>query len=321
MWAYRVVAPGRLAEEVADEPTEASVGEGEVVLRMLAGGICGSDLPKFAGTKDLGAGEYGENLPGRLGAPLHEVVGVVEITRHPELRVGDRVVGWASRSDGLAERVISDGDRLRPYRPSLAPGDAVVIQSLACVIEALGRVPIAGRDVAIIGLGPIGLLFAHVARARGARHVVGVDLVDRADAQVPFGLDECVHADSGAWAESAADRPPDLVVEAVGHQTATVDHALRAVAVGGTVLCFGIPDQDVYPVDVERLMRKSLTLIGGVTRFHARALTSADDYLHEHAALPSALVTHRFGRADLQRAYETAARPASGRLKVVLDLS
>lgn len=321
MWAYRVVAPGRLAETVADVPAPGSLRDGEVLLRMLAGGICGSDLPKFAGDKGLAVGEDGRIVPGRLGAPLHEVVGVIEATRHPELRLGDRVVGWASRSDGLAEWVISDAGRVRPYRPSLTPGDAVVIQPLACVIEALGRVPVAGRDVAIIGLGPIGLLFAHLARAQGARSVVGVDPVDRAGERVPFGLDECIQAHSGAWAEAAAGRPPDLVVEAVGHQTATVSDALRAVAVGGTVLCFGIPDQDVYPVDVERLMRKSLTLIGGVTRFHARALTAADGYLREHPRLPSILVTHRFGRADLQRAFETAARPAAGRLKVVLDLA
>ena len=169
MWAYHVVAPGRLAETAADAPAAASVGEGEVVLRMLAGGICGSDLPKFAGTKGLVADVDGSIVPGRLGAPLHEVVGAVEASCHPELRVGDRVVGWASRSDGLAEWVISDGDRLRPYCPSLTPADAVVIQSLACVVEALGRVPVAGRDVAILGLGPIGLLFAHLARTRGAR--------------------------------------------------------------------------------------------------------------------------------------------------------
>lgn len=322
MWAYRVAAPGRVVEVEITAPTGAELDAGDVLVRMLAGGICGSDLPKFWGVKGLAVDADGRRTPGPIGVPLHEIVGVVEATRHERLRVGDRVVGWAIRSNGLAERVITHGDRVLDYRPSLAPRHAVVIQSLACVLEALNRVDVADRDVGVVGLGPIGLLFAHAARARGARRVVGVDPVDRSEVLREFGLHSCVQATSDTWAEAIfEERRPDVVVEAVGHQTATLDHAIQAAAVGGTVLCFGIPDQDVYPVHMERIMRKNLTLIGGVTRNHRRSLAEADAYLTEHARLPVDLVTHCLDRDDVQRAFEMAARPTPGRLKVVLELS
>ena len=68
-------------------------------------------------------------LPGDTGAstaeidryPLHEVVGEVLATRHPQHRQGDRVVGWASGFDGLMELVVADGNGLAPYDPVLSP--------------------------------------------------------------------------------------------------------------------------------------------------------------------------------------------------------
>jgi L-iditol 2-dehydrogenase len=320
VWAYRVTAPGQLTEVEVPAPTSADVGEGDVVVRILAGGICGSDLPKFAGVKNLDVDADGRFLPGAIGAPMHEIVGVVETARCEDVAVGDRVVGWASRSNGLAERVVTQGDRVFTYRCALEPSHAVVAQSLACVIEALGRVEVEDRDVTVVGLGPIGLLFAHVARSRGARTVTGVDPVDRSDVGRTFGLDAGVVSTSGAWAAAAENQAPDVVIEAVGHQSATLDHAIRAAAIGATVLCFGIPDQDLYPVNVERIMRNNLTLVGGITRHHRRALAAADGYLVEHRGLAAELVTDRLPRTDVQRAFETAARPAPGRLKVVLDL-
>ncbi len=95
-------------------------------------------------------------------------------------RVGDRVVGWASGFDGLMGLVVADGDGLAPYDPALSAQHAVALQPLACVLYALEQLgDLKGQHVAVIGQGSIGLLFSYAAKALGARHVTGVDPVDR----------------------------------------------------------------------------------------------------------------------------------------------
>lgn len=322
MWAERMRAPGVFETVEVPAPTAGDLPEGGVLLRTLAGGICGSDLPKLGGMKGAVLGRRGEFLPGRPGFPMHEVVGEVVASRHREVEPGTRVVGWAEHSDALAEYVMTDGDQLNTYDDRFEPREAVLIQSLACVLYALERVPLDGLDVVILGAGPIGALFAHAAKDAGARGVVGVDPVDRSGVSPVLGFDETLATTSGHWAAhiDAVERPR-VVIEAVGHQVATLDHAIAGVAPGGTVLYFGIPDNEIYPLNMESLMRKNIALIGGVTRDRRRSLAHADEYLQKHPGLYRALVTHEFGRDSIQQAFDTAARASADRLKVVLSLA
>ncbi|WP_201406889.1 zinc-binding dehydrogenase, partial [Mycobacterium intracellulare] len=79
------------------------------------------------------------------------------------------------------------------------------------------------------------LLFSYVAKAAGARRVTGVDPIDRRDVARAFGVDEPVRATSDRWASQLepGDRA-DVVIEAVGHQVATLTHAIDATAPGDT---------------------------------------------------------------------------------------
>ena len=322
MWAYRVVRPGHLKLEAAPDLHGSNLADGEVLLRLLAGGICGSDVPKFLGTRGVEVGTVfpAAGLP--LGMPLHEVVGEVVASSSPFLEVGERVVGWARDSNALAEFVRTAGDRVVRYPEDMAPTDAVLAQPLACVLEAVARLPLAGARVAVLGLGAMGALFALVARSAGAAHVTGIDIVDRSALDPRLGVDEFVHASGREWAGGLrTTERPDIVIEVVGHQTETVDDAVVAVAAGGTVLCFGIPDQRRYAIDLEALMRKNLSLLGGVTAEHRRGLRHAVDFLSARPWLASALVTDVHDRDQVQQAYEAAASARPDRLKVVLTLA
>src|SRR5580704_4823055 len=160
MWAQTLVGPATFELQDVEPPEESSLAEGDVLLRVLAGGICGSDLPYFKGAPQLGAAVGPQPYrPARPGFPLHEVVGEVVASRFADIEVGGRVVGWASRTDALSEYIIARGAGLGPYDPSLAPTTAILLQPLACVIYALEQVSgIEGSSAAVIGLGPIGVL-------------------------------------------------------------------------------------------------------------------------------------------------------------------
>lgn len=316
MWAGQLVDAGRLELVNVEPPHPSSLRPGQAIIRSTAGGICGSDHPKFL----VGGKATSEAMwPRPPGYPLHEIVGEVADSKSALLDVGDCVVGWAYGGTGLAELVVVDDREVVQYNGFEAT-EAVLIQPLACVIHALKRVDVADRSVAVIGMGPIGAMFAHVAKSMGARLVTGIDPVDRGRLRDDGIVDEFISTNAGQWSRSLSDPGrPNLVIEAVGHQVATLNDAIWACQLNGTVLYFGIPDQDIYPIDMERVMRQDLTVIGGVTRQRWRTLHEAEAYLLAHSDLVEMLITHCFGREELQLAYLTAVASRADRLKVVLS--
>ena len=321
MWAMAQRTPGFFSRIEVPRPAAAELAPDQVLLRVLAGGICGSDAPYLRGVRSPYPSRATSGLFGSPGFPLHEVAGEVLASRDNRLQVGDRVVGWAEGFDGLAEMVVTGSASLAPYPETLTPTAAVLMQPLACVLYAVERIgDVRGRSCAVLGLGPIGLLFAHVLSTRGASRIVGVDPVDRSDVAAQFGIAEVVVGTSGPWAASLQDEARlDVVVEAVGHQVATLQDALVAVRPSGHVFYFGVPDSPIYPIDMERLVRKHLTLQAGGTLERPRMLALAAEYLTDFPELVEATVTHVYALSDVQSAYDSALRPAPGRLKVCID--
>ena len=315
MWAHRLIAPGQFETVEADEPGEPRPGR--VVVRFEAGGICGSDLPSFLGVRDLLVGAS----HGKPGYPLHELVGEVEASAADDLPVGTRVVGWAVGHLGLAEKFVARADQVAVLDDEFSPVQATVIQPLCTVLYAVRRLgDVRGARVAVIGQGSIGMLFSYVLKAAGAGHVTGVDPIDRRDAADAFGVDTMEWSTSSQWAASLGDDArPDIVVEAVGHQAATLEHAVEAVAHGGTVLAFGVPDETHYAFPFARFFRKDATLLAGITQDRRRSLATARDYLVEHREMLDAYITDVIPVADAQAAFELAVKPTAGRLKVVLE--
>ncbi len=320
MWSHRLVAPFTFEKADVPQRSPQSLDDGQVLLRFLAGGICGSDLPGFRGAQGGLPGDTGACAAEMDGFPLHEVVGEVIASRHQSHRQGDRVVGWASGFDGLMEQVVADGNGLAPYDPALSPEQAVGLQPLACVLYAVEQLPdLTGRHVAVLGQGSIGLLFSYVAKTAGAAQVTGVDPVDRDDVGPAFGVDTVVRATSDRWVSGLPpNAKPDIVIEAVGHQVATLGHAVEAAAPGGTVFYFGVPDDDSYPISMCTMLRNNLTLKAGVTLDRRRVLDRADAFAREHPGLLNRYLTHTFPADEVQAAFELACRPVPGRIKIAI---
>jgi threonine dehydrogenase-like Zn-dependent dehydrogenase len=320
VWSYRIIAPYVFERtEIADK-TPACLADRQVLLKFLAAGVCGSDLPGFRGTKGRLPGDDGRSAAEKDGFPIHEVAGEVIASRHPDHRPGDLVAGWASGFDGMMERVVSNGDGLAPYDTALTPAQAVGLQPLACVLYACEQLPdLAGRHVAIIGQGSIGLLFSYVAKAAGARRVTGIDPVDRQTLAETFGVDDAVRATSDRWASQLApDDRADVVIEAVGHQVATLGHAIAATAPGGTVFYFGVADDDAYPINMRAMLRNNLTLKSGVTLDRQRVLELAGKFAAEHPDLLGTYLTHTFAVDQVQEAFDLACRPVPERVKIAI---
>jgi L-iditol 2-dehydrogenase len=321
MWAHVLDGPMRFKTIEVPDPLNAPLAEGDVILRFLAGGICGSDLPAFRGQRRLI--DTGPAGAATVGAPMHEVAGEVVRSGDPALAAGSIVVGWADKANGLTEYVVTKSTSVRAFSGDHDPAVAILLQPLACVLSAADRLPdIAGKRVAVIGQGPIGALFAHVLKSLGAGHVTGVDRIDRTGGGAQFGTDEFARMSSDQWAAGLAPgERPYLVVEAVGHQVATVTDAVNAVAPFGHVYCFGIPDEAVYPFPMNQFLRKHLTMQSGVTIERPTWLAAADAYLEKHPDLAETYVTGVFGADNPQAAFEAAINPRPGQVKLTLSAS
>lgn len=316
MHATVVAAPRVLKGVVVPAPTPEALRPGEVLLRVVAGGICGSDVPVFAGTQP-------PRVTNGVGCPMHEVVGEVVASRRADLSEGAIVVGWADKANALADYVVTAADGLLEFSGDLDPLRAVAIQPMACVLSAADRLrSVEGARVAVLGLGSTGLLFSHVLRSLGADHVIGVDPADRAEAAKTFGVDEFVRATSMEWASAldSEDGRPSIVVEAVGHQADTLLDAISVAADGGQIFYFGIPDEaSEYRFPMVQFLRRNLSLAAGITVYRRKYLKAAEEYLRRHPRLYDDYITHEFSAADAQSAFDLVTDPKADRIKVVLD--
>ena len=313
MWAWQQPGPGRIERVEHPGPREPAVGE--VVVRYLVGGICGSDIPSFLGVTNAEFPHTGD-----VGAPLHEIVGEVVRSASPRLAVGDRVVGTAWPA-GLAEYSVLPDAQLHALGPELDSAVAITAQPLATVLYALGRMTLP-PTAAVLGLGPMGLLFAHVLHERGVR-VTGVDRVDRSAEAAAFGIDTLVVAETREWAsalshlaDDSAERP-ELVLDVIGHDDTVLADAVEGVRSFGQLFSFGLPEES-YAFPMRRFFRKTLTLRAGATFDWPEHLAAAERYLLRHPGLAAAYVTHELPVERAEEAFRLYAAPAPGRLKVIL---
>ncbi|HEX9115107.1 MAG TPA: zinc-binding dehydrogenase [Anaerolineae bacterium] len=323
MPALQLVRPRAFAEVETPIPVLAAAGFPALLVRTLWASMCGSDIPKYTGNKRL------QTYPLPPGAPMHECLGQVEESTSGEFVPGDIVVAVPEADRGLAQFFVARASKavLLPPRLAARP-ESTLIQPLATVINGLDRLPdLTGRTIAVIGLGSIGLLFTWGLVHRGARRVVGIDpcaercrVAERMGASQtwPVRSIELIHA----VRQGAADwEAPDIVVEAVGHQTDTINDCFELVRREGTVLAFGVPDHNTYAIEYETFFRKNTHLIAAVTPDWRVYLEKARDAFQTGYTELAPLVTHRLSILDAGSAFGLYERHEGGIIKALLDAS
>jgi threonine dehydrogenase-like Zn-dependent dehydrogenase len=261
-----VIYPGRIAVEAADVPAP---GPNEALVRTLAAGVCGSDLHAAHGRHPF------VSLPYRPG---HEVVGVVEVAGSAvEGYVpGQRVIvepdlpcwtckmcasgrenlcenlqffGCGYPQGGMADYFTLAANRLHPVPDTLDDPTAAIIEPLSTPVHAVRLAgDVAGRAVAVLGAGTIGLFTLAVLRAHGAGKVVSTDpnLAKRERAEA-LGADATIDArvpDVAQQVREALGGSADIVFDCVAIQS-SMDQAIAIADKGGTVMVVGVPAREV----------------------------------------------------------------------------
>lgn len=336
-----LVLPGDRRTEWRDFP-EPEPGPGEVVVRMRATAVCGSDLHQYrmpaservaAGLSHLVAG--------------HEPCGVVErVGPGPGPRAGDRVVVYHHTGCGACSHCLR-GEPMHCHRRMPmgrgrhgADSELVLVPSrnclplpddfsdeegtlLACNVGtaycAMKKANASGRGaVAVIGLGPVGQFCVQVGRAMGAA-VVGVDPA-ASRRRMAERLGTAATVDPGApdaaqqIARATGRGGPAAAVDTSGVSTGQ-SMALDTVAVHGTVVFVGVGGPlQMRPFD--QVIQKEITIAGSWI-FKMPEWEEILDFVRRHRLPISDLVTHRFAASEADEAFRLADAAQSG--KIVLN--
>jgi L-iditol 2-dehydrogenase len=320
-----------------------NIGQGELLLRTRASGICGSDLMEWYRI---------QKAPLVLG---HEIAGeVVAAGDGVELfRAGDRVfsahhvpcgrcrycsAGHESVCDllrstrfdpgGFAEyiRVPKINVELGTLRipDSMTFDEGSFIEPLACVVRAQRFARLAaGQTVLVVGSGISGLLHIQLARARGVERIIATDINDfRLAAAARFGAHAAVHGgeDVPARIRQLNDgRPADVVIVCTAAPPA-IRQAIQSVDRGGTLLFFAptAAGTDV-PIPLFDFWRDEISV---VTSYAAsgRELQESLALIHNGRVRVGEMVTHRVSLAQVGLGFELAARGRDA-IKVIIDPS
>ena len=240
---------------------------------------------------------------------------------------GDLVTGLGGR--GFASLAVLDADRVLPVPAGIDPALALG-EPVADLAEALSRTGMAaGRRVAVVGLGFMGLGLVQLVRDQAPGLLVGVDPVPaareralRLGADLAFAPDE-VPAEFGRAAATAPgraeDRRVDIVLEATG-VTAGLKTAAGLVRPYGTLCVVGYHHTGDAMMDMD-LWYKGATIVNGFcpdqTRL-MRAMRDALDLIATHRFSYAPLVTHRFGLDEVDQAFALMDARADTFVKAVL---
>jgi L-iditol 2-dehydrogenase len=319
----------RLHEEERPVP-----GSGEVLVRVEAVGLCGSDLHWFE------EGGIGSTRITRPVVPGHEMAGRTEGGRlvaiepgiscercplclggHPNLCPAIRFSGQGEEDGSMREWMAWPERNLFPLPEGFTAADGAMLEPLGVAIHTVDLAHVRpGTSVGVFGSGPIGLFCLQVAKAAGAARLVATDLASRPhrlDAARSLGA-ETFAAEDGREAKailrSVGGLGLDVAIEAAGAQAA-VDAAAESVRPGGRVVLAGIPSDERTSFRASTARRKGLTfaMVRRMKHTYPRAIALATG---GRVALQS-LVTHRFPLAEAARAFEVAARRDG--LKVVVE--
>ena len=327
--------------EVREEPIP-ELGEKDVLVKVAACGICGTDVHIYHG--DKGSAEV--NPPVVLG---HELAGVVEKIggKVTTVQVGDHVtvdpniycgkchycqIGkkqlctnlyaiGVNRNGGFAEYCAAPETQCYHLNPDVPLAYGAMTEPLACCIHGIDRLNLhVGDTVCIIGGGAIGLLMLQLAKMSGASKVIVSEPVAmRREIAEKLGADltvDPVNENLAERIEAYLGVPGvDAVIECVGN-TIAVRQAFEAAKRGTSVLLFSVPKPGTnHPLDLMDVYKKELTVMGSMINpdTHARAaalINSGRIRLEE-------IITHAYPLAQLKDAI--LMQMSNESLKVILE--
>ncbi len=309
-------------------------GPGEVLIRVMACGVCGSDLHatdegaflqepgtvlghEFAG-EVVASADAGVEVGARVTAVPVNPCGQCRDCRegYAMLCAQNRITGLAGTAvpGAYAEFVKAPARHVVPLPEGVSYEEGAMVEPLAVGLHAVNKAGIAvGDRVLVIGAGPIGLSVTAFARIAGAGQVV---VSERASARLQaardFGADAVIDAnaieDVGDTFANLAGGPPDVIFDCVG-VPGMIQNAITLSRARGTIVVVGVCMKEDVQIPLTAILKelKIQYILGYQEEDFARVL----DFLQAGRVKPAPMVTDRVSLDDLPDAFEGLRQPGN----------
>ena len=331
--------PGLWIEDVP----EPQVGINDVKIRVLAAGICGTDLHIYS---------WDEWSRKTIPVPLvigHEFVGeIVEVGSNvADFHIGDRVSGeghvvcgrcrnclagrrhlcahtqgvGVNRAGAFAEYIVLPMTNIWRHAPEIPLEVAAIFDPFGNAVHTALAFPVLGEDVLVTGAGPIGIMAAAVARHAGARSVVITDLnpyrreLAISAAGVTLAIDPRETTLQQVQEKLGMQEGFDVGLEMSGNARAFSD-MLQNLSHGAKVAMLGIPSPSEMSIDWNKVIFNQLTIRGIYGREMYETWYKMTVMLQSGLDIGK-VITHRFPWTEFQQGFEVMRSGNSG--KVILE--
>lgn len=350
MKAIVAYAPGDYRLEEADTPR---AGEGEMILKVEACGICAGDVKAFGGAPSFWGGD---GNPPYIKAPMipgHEFVGrIVEIGKNVKgsWKLGDRICpeqivpcgecmfcktgrhwmcekhdlyGFQNNvNGGMAEYVRITKESLNYFVPGDMPIEkALLIEPYGCAFHCVQRANIQNTDTVVLsGAGTLGLGMVGAARQKNPKNLIVLDMKDERLAKAKeFGADMVMNPAKEPVVERIKELTGgygcDVYIEATGHPS-SVQQGLEAIRKMGTFVEFSVFG-DLVKVDWSIISdRKELNLLG--SHLSPFCYDTVIEWIGNGKLPTAGVVSHKFPLDRWKEGFELAKTGRDGALKVAL---
>lgn len=335
MRAAVITGPG--TTEIVDIPMP-TVGPNDVLVRIRACGICGSDalfisiggLPPRHGNMPLGHEPAGEVV--EVGSDVSGLTVGDRVVVNP-MAVADDIIGNGGSTGALADYLLIK-DAVRGVSVEVVPDHvpfevAALNEPMAVALHAVNQVaPRPSDQVMVFGAGPIGLSITMALKSRGVKHVVVADVVAaRLDKALKVGADAVINSkDEDLVAQLVELHGPgdsmwpnksgtDVFFDAAG-VPAAVEAALGVAKRGATVGVVGVHKEPVN-VDFMNVMSNELTIVGSLG--YPREIFEVTKDIVDNWETYHVIISHTFDFDDLEEALQCASTPGRSE-KVIITL-
>lgn len=314
--------PGDL--EIREVQSTSSLKDDEVKVKLIYGGICGSDIGVYKGK--INHASY----PIRPG---HELLGtIIETGKDAKYEVGKRIVvqpnSFCGECDlcvkgktnicrhkqslgintngGFSEEFTISSKYVLPIPDEMPDERAVLIEPFAVIVHAFKKINITkDTSVAIIGCGTEGMLAVALATYLGAR-VTAIDINQlKLDKVSSFGVARIAHP------QDIKDETFDVVIEAAGVKS-SVEQAIQIASPGGSVVLVGLAPEANFPV--AQVVRKELNIHGTIIYNFPSDFLQTLEYLMQDNFNVEPIISEIIHFTEYQRAYEAAVSGQYGKI-------
>ena len=317
------------------------IGAGEMLVRLNACGVCGTDTlkiynPGYAKPQKLGHEVVGTVIELGEGVSRFKLNQRVGFAHHvPDYgsyltRQGSGTMDALFKSSNIDPGGFSEFIRLPALIvnhnvvavPDAVPDlRAIFMEPLACCLRALDRVPLReGQSALVVGIGAIGILFVPLLRDKSVTTIVSDVRPERLSMAQEWGAAAgCIAGQDDIAATCKAHtegRGVDVVILTALNQI-TFDMALSAVRDGGTILIFGGKPGTELKMDMWKVFLREINLITSYSTTpdvlpRAMALLSRNDYALEQ------LVSHTFGLDEAMQGFELVYRGQASKVAITI---